>query len=89
MKTEFKTSFLKAIKKIEDHQLKSRIVNTIRNVESTQNLKQIINLKELKGYKEFYRIKIGDFRIGIKIEADTVFFVDIDHRKNIYRIFPK
>ncbi len=89
MKTEFKTSFLKAIKKIEDNQLKSNIANTIRNVESAENLKQIINLKKLKGFKEFYRIRIGNYRIGIKIEAGTVFFVDIDHRKNIYRIFPK
>src|SRR5665647_2507781 len=45
MKTEFKTTFLKAIKKIEDNQLKSSIANTIRNVESAGNLKQIRNLK--------------------------------------------
>ncbi|MDZ7775735.1 MAG: hypothetical protein U5L09_09150 [Bacteroidales bacterium] len=32
---------------------------------------------------------IKDYRIGLKIEKETVYFVDIDHRKNIYRIFPK
>jgi hypothetical protein len=47
MKTEFKASFLKAIKKIEDNQLKSEIVKTIKNVESAENLKQILNLKKL------------------------------------------
>ena len=89
MKIEFKTSFLKAIKKIEDNQLKSSIVNTIKNVESSENVKQIINLKKLKGHKEYYRIRIGDYRIGIKIDAETVYFVEMDHRKNIYRLFPK
>ena len=89
MKTEFKASFLKAIKKIEDNQLKSEIVKTINNVEAAENLKQILNLKKLKGYKQYYRIRIGSYRIGIKIEDNTIFFVDIDHRKNIYRIFPK
>ena len=89
MKTEFKASFLKAIKKIEDNQLKSEIVKTIQNVESAENLKQILNLKKLKGYKQYYRIRLGSYRIGIKFENNTIFFVDIDHRKNIYRIFPK
>lgn len=89
MKTSFKASFLKAIKKIDSNQLKADIANAILNVESAENLKQISQLKKLKGYKQYYRIRIGNYRIGIKIETDTVIFVDIDHRGNIYRIFPK
>lgn len=89
MKTEFKTSFLKAVKKIKDQQLKTDIVNSIINVESAKSLKQINQLKKLKGFKQYYRIKIGDYRIGIKIEKGVVFFVDVEHRRNIYRIFPK
>jgi hypothetical protein len=34
MKTKFKASFLKAIKKINDQQLKTDIANAIINVES-------------------------------------------------------
>lgn len=89
MKTEFKASFLKAIKKIDSIQLKEDIANAILNVESAKNHRQINQLKKLKGYKQYYRIRIGDYRIGIKMEADIVIFVDIDHRKTIYRIFPK
>ena len=89
MKTAFKASFLKAIKKIDSDQLKADIANAILNVESAENQRQISQLKKLKGYKQYYRIRIGDYRIGIKIEAEIVIFVDIDHRKNIYRIFPK
>ena len=89
MHTAFKASFLKAIKKIDSDQLKLDIANAILNVESAENLKQINNLKKLSGHKHYYRIRIGNYRIGIKIEANTVFFVEIDHRKDIYRIFPK
>lgn len=88
MKTQFKASFLKALKKIEENQLKSEIEYAILNVESAQNIQQINHLKKLKGYHHCYRIRIGNYRIGIKIEDDTCFFVDFDHRKNIYRIFP-
>ena len=88
MKTQFKASFLKAIRKIEDNQLKIDIENAILNVELAQNIKQINNLKKLKGYHHCYRLRVGNYRIGIKIEDDMFFFVDFDHRKNIYRIFP-
>ena len=88
MKTTFKASFLKAIRKIDSDQLKADIAKAILNVELAENLKQINNIKKLKGYKQYYRIRIGNYRIGIKIEAGTVFFVDIDHRRNIYQIFP-
>jgi len=89
MKVEFKASFLKAIKKIKDQQLKSEIADAIKEVESAEDLRQIKNLKKLKGYKYYFRIRMNDYRIGLKIENETVYFVDIDHRKNIYRIFPK
>jgi mRNA interferase RelE/StbE len=89
MKTEFKTSFLKAIKKVKDIQLKDDIIRAIINVESAEDIKQISQLKKLKGYHHYYRIKIGNYRIGIKIDSGIVFFVDVDHRNNIYRIFPK
>jgi mRNA interferase RelE/StbE len=89
MKTEFKASFLRSIKKIRDSQLKANIAKTIIEVETSDNIRQISKLKKLKGYEHYYRIKIGDYRIGLKIENETVIFVDIEHRKNIYRIFPK
>jgi len=89
MKTEFKASFLKAIRKIKDQQLKTEIADVISDVESTRDIRQIKQLKKLKGYKHYYRIRIKDYRIGLKIENATVYFVDIDHRKNIYRFFPK
>ncbi len=38
MKTAFKASFLKAIKKIDSNQLKADIVNAILNVESAKSL---------------------------------------------------
>ena len=88
MKTAFKATFLKALKKIDSNQLKGDIANAILNIESAENISQISQLKKLKGYKQYYRIRIGNYRIGIKIEGKTVYFVDVDHRGNIYRIFP-
>lgn len=89
MKTEFKASFLKCIHKIADNNLKAKINECIQNVELSDNIKQINDLKKLKGHKSFYRIKLGDYRIGVKIDSEVVVFVTVAHRKDIYNLFPK
>ena len=89
MNVVFKSPFLKSIKKIKDVQLKNNIADAIENVENASDIKSIHHFKKLKGYKDYYRIKIGDHRIGLKIIEGTVYFVDIDHRKDIYKYFPK
>ncbi|MBX6423476.1 type II toxin-antitoxin system RelE/ParE family toxin [Thermosulfurimonas sp. F29] len=45
-------------------------------------------MKKLKGYKDFYRIRIGDYRIGLQIKENKIIFVRFLHRKEIYRCFP-
>ena len=88
MKIEFKKSFLSDIKKLKSKSLKDSVSDCIKQVESSVNLTQIKNLKKLTGYDKYYRIRMGDYRIGVKIENDTVYFVVFEHRKDIYRGFP-
>lgn len=40
------------------------------------------------GYESFYRIRIGDYRIGIEIINEVITFITIFHRKDIYNKFP-
>jgi mRNA interferase RelE/StbE len=89
MKTEFKTSFLNSVRKIKDDKIKADILRTILKAETVENILQIHDLKKLKGYRDFYRIRIGNYRIGIKVEKGTIVFAALAHRKDIYRIFPK
>jgi mRNA interferase RelE/StbE len=88
MKTVFKSSFLKAVKKIRNEQIKSEIADVIENVEKATGIRNIANIKKLKGFKDCYRIRIANYRIGLKIIDNIVFFVDIDNRKDIYKHFP-
>ncbi|MBS1647468.1 MAG: type II toxin-antitoxin system RelE/ParE family toxin [Bacteroidetes bacterium] len=88
MKIEFKKPFFKELKKIRSKSLKDNIASCIVQVESAENITQIKNLKKLVGYDAYYRIRIGDYRIGVKIEKDIVYFVIFGHRKEIYETFP-
>ena len=59
----------------------------IQQVETADSIGKIRNLKKLKGHGIAYRIKIGNYRIGVFIEDDTVEFARIIHRKDIYKKF--
>lgn len=88
MKVGFRKSFLKELKKLKNKSLKTAIADCIVQVESAQNISQVKNLKKLAGYDVYYRIRIGDYRIGLKVEDNIVYFVVFEHRKDIYRGFP-
>lgn len=88
MNVEFKKSFLKDLKKIKNSNLKKSIVDCIIQIENSKDLSKIKNIKKLAGYHNYYRVRINDYRLGIKFENETVYFVIIEHRKDIYKLFP-
>ncbi len=57
-------------------------------VEAAPDARSISNLKKLSGGGPYYRIRIGDHRIGLTIEDDVVTFVRVLPRREIYRYFP-
>lgn len=89
MKTIFLKSFEKDLLKINlDDSVKSSLKDYIDFVENCNNFTEIKNLKKLRNFKFAYRIKLGDYRIGVFIENNTIEFARILHRKEIYKYFP-
>lgn len=88
MKVEFLDKFNKDLIKIRNKAISEDVLATIENVEHSSNIKLIKNIKKLKSFKNAYRIRIGDFRIGVFVIDDTIEFARIVHRKNIYKLFP-
>lgn len=88
MKTEFRKSFEKDLRKLRDADVLAKVQQMIESIESADNLSEVSNLKKLEAEEDCYRIRIGDYRIGIIIDGDVVIFVRVLHRKEIYRYFP-
>ena len=90
MKVEFDKSFEKSLQKIKNKSLFLRIEKIILECDKTKSLSEVTNIKKLTGYKNYYRIRIGEYRLGIElIDDETVRFILVSHRKDIYRLFPK
>jgi mRNA interferase RelE/StbE len=82
-------SFQKDTRRIKDKSILQRIANTIANIQRAKNLEDIKDLKKIRGTHSMYRIRIGDYRLGIIITDTAVEFVRCLHRKDIYKYFPK
>jgi len=88
MKVEFRKSFTKDLKSITDKSLLKRVKETIETVEQSKTLNDLPNRKKLKSEDKYFRLKIGDYRLGFALENDMVIFVRFLHRKEIYKFFP-
>ena len=88
MNVQFRSSFSKDLRNIKNRNLLNRIRETIEHIEKAQKLTDIANLKKLKGGSIYYRSRIGEYRIGLTIENNTVAFIRCLSRKEIYRYFP-
>ena len=88
MNASFRESFELDLSRIADPALLGRIRKTIEQVEAARTLQQIPNLKRLQAAGKYYRIRVGDYRVGFVFERGTVTFVRCLDRKEIYRYFP-
>ena len=88
MKSLFRSSFLRDVRKIRDKRVLASVREVIESIESADNLSEVRNVRRLSGSKSFYRVRLGDYRIGLVVEGDAVEFVRCLHRRDIYRYFP-
>lgn len=47
-----------------------------------------IRTEKLQGYKNYYKIRFGNYRVGLHHENNTLTFERVLHRKEIYKLFP-
>jgi mRNA interferase RelE/StbE len=84
----FRRSFVKDLKKIRQKALRQEVQAVIEQVEQSTTLHDLPNVKHLTSEGPYYRIRIGDYRLGLLVEDDTVTIVRFLHRRDIYRYFP-
>ena len=89
MKTLYLPSFIKDLKKLKKTSVYSEIKNiAFQIIPDCHNITEIKSLKKIRGHKNAYRIRVGDYRIGIFIQKETITFSRVLHRRDVYRYFP-
>jgi hypothetical protein len=88
MELRFKGQFNRDID-ISNRYILEEVEKAKLEVKKAKTIAQISNLIKLRKYTTLYRIKIDkDYRIGIVIRDQTVWFVRFGHRHGFYKKFP-
>ncbi len=88
MRVDFLKSFSKDLDSINQKSTRDAIVKSITLIEKAESIWEIPHIKKLSGHRNAYRIRLGDYRIGIFVEENIVQFAHVLHRKEIYKMFP-
>lgn len=90
MKFRIERSFDRDVDRINDKKILKKLRSFISAIEEAASISAIPHIKKIEGYDSFYRIKIGDYCLGMEaLSNKEVVLVRFLHRKDIYRYFPK
>ncbi|MFT5884846.1 MAG: mRNA interferase RelE/StbE, partial [Arcticibacterium sp.] len=79
--------FFKDVKGIKDSKLKETLEKVILVIKSSESLNERQGLVKMKSYDNAYRLRIGNYRLGLFIEGDTVEVARLLKRNDIYKLF--
>ena len=84
-----KGTFYRDIAVYTNHNLLQAVFVAMSEIEKAKSISEINNLKKLRKYENQYRLKVfGNYRIGLVIKKQTVWFVRFGHRNIFYKYFP-
>ena len=87
MTVHFRKSFVKDLKALGQPD-RVRIEKMILELEAADTLRDVRHLKKLQGRSGFFRIRIGDHRVGLTFLSGVITPVRCLDRKEFYRHFP-
>jgi mRNA interferase RelE/StbE len=89
LKVEYRQLFLKDLKKLKKQAVYRQIFELAFEIlPNAENLKDLSKVKTMKGYPNRYRIRIGNYRVGIEVFEEWVEMMRVLHRREFYRYFP-
>lgn len=90
MKFRVEKSCDRDVDKVKDKKLLQKLRDCISQIENADNLGEIPHVKKMEGHGSFYRIKIGDYRLGMELTSNNeIILIRFLNRKDIYKYFPK
>ena len=88
-KVNYTKKFLKELASLPQD-IQSRIEKIVFNELERENPYSLGYLNKMKGHKDKYKIRVGDYRIGLTLDKknQTILCQRVAHRREIYKVFP-
>ncbi|MDE2670098.1 MAG: type II toxin-antitoxin system RelE/ParE family toxin [Chloroflexota bacterium] len=88
MEIRYRTSFGRDLRRERNSDLRRRVERIVEQLQSAPSVASVPSVAGMRGYANHYRIRVGDYRLGIVVDGDTAILVRLLHRRDIYRHFP-
>ena len=88
MEVEYRKKFLKELSKLSNEYAKTIEEFVFENLPNFSSLSDIGEVEKMTGYKNYFKIRFGNYRVGIKKENDCIIIETVKHRREIYKYFP-
>lgn len=92
MLLHYRQLFLKDLKLLNDSHFRREVMDALvalRDAGSIEELLAFHPVKKLQGYNHYYRLRIGEYRLGFRHENDgSLTLIRLRPRNDIYEKFP-
>jgi mRNA interferase RelE/StbE len=88
MEIKYRKIFLKDLS-ILPKEYRTKIEKLVFEIIPKEKKSDILQrISKMAGYDVYYKIRIGMYRIGVKVSQESFEFQRVMHRKDIYKFFP-
>ena len=89
MEVRYRELFLRDLKKLKNQPIHDEVFELVFTIlPEVKTLRDVTGIKAMKGYPNRYRIRLGNYRVGIEVHGDTVEVMRVLHQREFYRYFP-
>ena len=88
MEIEYAAGFTRDLRRIDSSDLRQRVLRKIQEIEEASSIAEVTGVRRMTGREHYYRVRIGDYRLGVTVEGNVVTLLRFLHRRDIYHHFP-
>jgi mRNA interferase RelE/StbE len=85
----YSKTFLKDLTKVSPLKRREQIEKFVfEELPNFQSIEQAGNVEKMTGYNDYYKIRFGDYRVGLFKNGYIIELKRVLNRKEIYKFFP-
>ena len=88
MRVRYRPRFERELRRTRNPVTRRRVASAIEDVKAASTVSESPGIKRMTAGGNFYRIRVGGYRIGVEVQGDVVVLVRFGHRRDFYRRFP-
>ena len=88
MRVVTRSSFSRDLRKIRDRKVRDKVEKFLDEACEASSLTHMANVLPMTDHEGYFRVRVGDYRVGPYLDGETLEIVRVLPRRDFYRVFP-